>query len=144
MLRKITFDDDSWAFVQRLFKGCEGEDVVPGNVGQFLRFLRNGLAHGNVNLEPSVELVGNHDLGVTFEKPAIFRFEVSADFNGIVVRENHRGTTRRKTAATLSIGAMWSVIEGLQVLVHDKRNWSHHAKQWGTEDWRWPVDTNDG
>jgi len=144
VLRKITFEDASWAFAQRLFVASEGEDVIPANVGQLLRFLRNSLAHGNVNLDPSVELVANHDLGVTFEKPANFRFEVSADFNGIVIWENHRRTTGRKSAATLSIGAMWSVIAGLQELVHDKRHWSSHAKRWAPEDWRWPVDAGEG
>lgn len=144
VLKKITFESAAWAFAQQVFVAWEGEDVVPANVGELLRFLRNSLAHGNVNLDPSVELVANHDLGVTFEKPANFRFVVSDDFNGIVVWENHRGTTRRKSAATMSIGHMWSVIAGLQGLAHDKRNWSPQARQWAAEDWRWPVDTGDG
>lgn len=137
VLRKITFEVESWAFARRLLAGWEGDDIAPTNVGQLLRFLRNSLAHGNVNLDPSVELVSDHDLGVTFERPANFRFVVSADFNGIVIWENHRGTTVRKSAATLSIGNMWSVIEGLQELVHDKRHWSHHARRWGPGDWLW-------
>lgn len=137
VLKKITFDEDSWTFARRLFVKWKGEDVVPANVGQLLRFLRNSLAHGNVNLDPSVELVSDHDLGVTFERPANFRLEVSADFNGVVIWENQRGTTMRKPEVTLSIGDMWSLIEGLQALVHDKRTWSHHAKQWGPGDWLW-------
>ncbi len=141
VLKKIMFDGDSWTFARRLFVGWEGEDVAPANVGQLLRFLRHSLAHWNVNLDPSVELVSDHDLGVTFEKPANFRWVVSAEFNGIVVREHPRGRTERTPLAPLSIGDMWSVIEGLQVLVHDKRNWSHHAKEWALEDWRWPADT---
>lgn len=144
-LRKITFEGETWSFAQRLFAMSDGEVVVPGNVGQLLRFLRNGLAHGNVNLEPGVELVSTHDHGLTFEQPLIFDyFVLTEDFYGIVIWENHRGTVVRKLAATLSIASMWSVINGLQELVHDKRNWSHHAKQWAPDDWRWPVDTEDG
>lgn len=142
VLKKTTFEDDSWMFARRVFVAQEGDDVVPANVGQFLRFLRNGLAHGNVNLDPSVELVGNNDLGVTFERPANFRFVQSGDFNGIVVWEDPPRRTGRRSEAILSIGDMWSIIMGLQALVHDKRNWSHQAKQWAAEDWRWPSESS--
>lgn len=144
VLKKITFEDDSWAFARRVFVAWEGEDAVPANVGQLLRFLRNSLAHGNVNLDPSVELVANDNLGVTFERPADFRFVVSEDFYGMVVWEDPPRRTGRTSEAVLSIGDMWTVIRGLQALVHDKRNWSHQARQWAAEDWRWPVDSSDG
>jgi hypothetical protein len=144
ILRKITFEDEPWVFAQRLFAAWPDKDVVPANVGQFLRFLRNGLAHGNVNLEPSRDLVGNRDLGVTFERPADFRFVESPDFNGIVVWEDPPRRTGPKSEAILSIGDMWSVIMGLQAMVHDKRNWSHQAKQWAAEDWRWTAGSCDG
>lgn len=144
VLKKMKFEDESRAWAKRSLASWQGEVAVPANVGQLLRFLRHSLAHGNVNLDPSVELVSDHDLGVTFEKPANFRWVVSADFKGIVIWEHHRGTTRRKSELTLSIGNMWSVIKGLQELVHDKRYWSHHAKEWALKDWRWPVGTGEG
>lgn len=141
VLRKITFEDSLWAFAPRLFVAWEGEDIVPANVGQLLRFLRNSLAHGNVNLEPGNELVRGHKHGVTFENPYKFELELSADFYGIIVWEDPPRTTGRKSEAVLSIGDMWSVITGLQAMVYDKRYWSHRAKQWTAKDWRWPVDS---
>lgn len=144
VLKKITFENEPWVFAQRLFVAWQGEDDIPANVGQLLRFLRNSLAHGNVNLDPSVELVGNQDLGVTFEKPPDFRFVETEDFNGIVVWEDPPRRAERGPETTLSVGDVWSVITGLQAMVHNKRYWSHRAKQWAAEDWRWSVDPGDG
>lgn len=139
VLKKISFEDDSWRFAPRLFAAQESEDLVPTSVGQLLRFLRNSLAHGKVNLEPEVKLVRTHKHGVTFEKPFTPEVVVSPDFYGIVIwGELHKGSGRISTA-TLSIANMWKVITGLQELAHLKRNWSPDAKQWAEEDWRWPV-----
>jgi hypothetical protein len=138
-LRKINFDDNSWSFVKRHYRTHSDDEPLPSNVGEYVRFIRNAVAHGNVNLEPGAELIGSGGDGITFQRPLVITVAIRTDFSAIEVWENIGRTSKRRRGTILSCGDMWSIIEELQQLSHDKTNWSHQAKQWSEKDWRWPL-----
>jgi hypothetical protein len=139
-LRKLPINVEPWVFLQRLCCTRSTDEPLPVNVGHFVSFIRNSLAHGNVNLDPGEELIRAHVHGVTFEQPFCPEFQMTPDFYGIEIWEFGRGSksNERKRGTVLNIPTMWTLIVNLQSLAHDKDNWGPEARQWSDRDWRWP------
>ena len=142
-LARITLAEEPWQFFQRLEPSRRGDMPLPTTVGGFISFIRNGLAHGNMNLDPGVDLLRSHTHGVTFEIPVVFTFRISPDFYGIDIWENYyRGplSGQRKRGTVLKGGDMWDLIVNLQKLSHDKQYWSKQSSEWSSCNWRWSCD----